>query len=125
VKHLVIPDVENRVRGLPCRVRALVAVRDSRQAGPFAVIRYENPKIPERKKIWATQFSLAGVVNVDPKLIEKLAETWDCSGRDIKGLVRLTTRYCRAHKIEPSFEDFKRMAMFRGMVEDQFYKDSK
>jgi hypothetical protein len=98
------------------------AIDDAIISRCIAVIRYENPKVPEREKIWATQFSLAGVANVDPALITKLAQTWDCSGRDIKGLVRLTTRYCRAHKHEPTFADFQRMAMFRGLVDDPFYR---
>lgn len=80
----------------------------------IAVIDYKNPGYEERKSIWKKQAELAGA-ELPEKLIDDLAFKWDCSGRDIKGLIRLTSRYCRAHNLKPDMATFVRLATFRGM----------
>lgn len=92
----------------------LDAIDDAIVSRCIAVIKYENPGEKERRSIWATQFQLNGI-EVPADLIIHLAHEWNASGRDIKGLVKLTTRYCNAHNKQPEFDDFRRMATFRGM----------
>ena len=92
----------------------LDAIDDAIVSRCIAVIKYANPGVEERRKIWETQLRLLSVT-VDNAMISSMAQHWDCSGRDIKGLVRLTSRYCRAHDRVPMFDDFKRMAAFRGL----------
>jgi hypothetical protein len=80
----------------------------------IAVIKYDNPGPAERRKIWHTQCGFSKL-DLDDALIDELVHKWPCSGRDIKGLVRLTSRYCRAHNRQPTMADFVRMAAFRGL----------
>ena len=92
----------------------LDAIDDAIISRCIAVIRYENPGPNERRAIWQTQLDLSGI-ELTEDLIERLANHFEASGRDIKGLVRLTARYCRAHDKQPDFEDFVRMGTFRGL----------
>lgn len=59
----------------------------------IALIRYHPPGLEDRRRIWAVmaeQFGLA----VDTKLLETLAALFpEASGRDIKGLAKLTAKY--------------------------------
>ncbi|MFP3616204.1 AAA family ATPase, partial [Paraburkholderia sp. SIMBA_050] len=49
------------------------------------------------------------------ELIEALTNAWpQSSGRDIKELLKLTTRYCRAKEIPLSEDAFRICATFRG-----------
>lgn len=92
----------------------LDAIDDAIISRCIAVIKYENPGPDERLAIWRTQLDLSGVELPD-ELVKELADYFEASGRDIKGLVRLTTRYCRVHNKSMDFDDFLRMAAFRGL----------
>ena len=55
-------------------------------------------------------------LNLDPLLIQRLSETFPkASGRDIKGLAKLVSKYVTHKAVEPSLEVFRRCAVFRGM----------
>jgi AAA+ superfamily predicted ATPase len=92
----------------------LDAIDDAIVSRCIAVIKYQNPPISERLKIWRTQAELNGLSLTEDQLLT-LAEKFECSGRDIKGLVRLTGRFCKAKNKQPEFADFQRLAAFRGM----------
>lgn len=81
----------------------------------IALIRYHPPSLDDRRRIWqvmATQFGLA----VDPTLFDTLAEVFpDATGRDIKGLTKLVTKYCHHKQTAPTLEVFRRCSVFRGM----------
>ena len=81
----------------------------------IALIRYHPPDRASRARIWqvmAEQFGLA----VDNTVIDALAGLFpDASGRDIKGLAKLTAKYCSQKGLPPSIEAFQRCSIFRGM----------
>jgi hypothetical protein len=55
-------------------------------------------------------------LKVDDALITELALTFtQASGRDIKGLAKLTAKFCSHKSVSPTLEVFKRCSVFRGM----------
>ncbi len=85
----------------------------------IALIKFYPPDGTARRKIWTVmteQFGLA----VDRPLLDQLTETFPAaSGRDIKGLAKLVSKYCHHKKVRPSLEVFKRCSIFRGMDLDE------
>jgi hypothetical protein len=81
----------------------------------IALIRYHAPDRDGRIRIWqvmAEQFGLA----LDAGLVERLADIFPtATGRDIKGLTKLTAKYCNQKQLPPSQDAFQRCAIFRGM----------
>lgn len=81
----------------------------------IALIKFYPPDAEARRKIWTVmteQFGLA----VDPALIDVLVETFPAtSGRDIKGLAKLVSKYCRHRGCPPTLEIFERCSIFRGI----------
>ena len=81
----------------------------------IALIRFHPPHREDRRKIWTVmgeQFEL----NLAPALVDALADTFaKASGRDIKGLAKLTAKYCNQKKVAPDLEVFRRCAVFRGL----------
>lgn len=82
----------------------------------LAIIRFELPGLVERKRIWK---ELGDTYKLDlvkkPKEVDRLAKTWECSGRDIKGLIRLSIKYAAQRTKKPvTFDDIRRLAVFRG-----------
>lgn len=81
----------------------------------IAQIIYETPSKENAVKIWnvlAKEFEL----NLKPSVIEELTEHFtQISGRDIKELLRLTGRYCKAKGFDLEFKHFLSCAQFRGL----------
>ena len=81
----------------------------------IALIRYHPPDALARRRIWqvmAEQFDLA----LDEGLVDELVVLFPhATGRDIKGLAKLVTKYCAQKCRPPSLDAFKRCAMFRGL----------
>jgi hypothetical protein len=80
----------------------------------IATIQYEVPPKDDAIRLWQ---SLSAQFNADmsDELIEKLTTTYSqASGRDIKELLKLTSKFCRAKKIPFSEDAFKQCAVFRG-----------
>ena len=81
----------------------------------IALIRYDPPDSESRRRIWQVmlaQFAL----EVDDALLAELVELFPgASGRDIKGLAKLTAKYCSQKQVRPSSEVFRRCSVFRGM----------
>ena len=83
----------------------------------IAMIRYEQPDRDARRRIWQVmleQFALAA----DDALLDELVDLFPAaSGRDIKGLAKLTAKYCRQKQIPPGVESFRRCSIFRAMAQ--------
>ena len=89
-------------------------VDDAIRSRCIATIEYSTPQRPDAIRLWrllADQFG----AELDDDLIEVLTTVYPkASGRDIKELLKLTTRYCRAKRIPLSREAFELCGMFRG-----------
>lgn len=81
----------------------------------IALIRFYPPDDLARRKIWAVmceQFELS----VDDALLDQLVDAFaSASGRDIKGLAKLVSKYCHHKKVAPTIDVFMRCAIFRGI----------
>ncbi|KAB7891347.1 AAA family ATPase [Poseidonibacter ostreae] len=79
-------------------------------------LKFKKPQEEERRAIWniyIKQFNLP----CDDELIDKLVSEFDnVSGRDIKNISRLVSRYIQGYNIEkPTYENFSDCAIFRGV----------
>ena len=80
----------------------------------IAKIQYETPSKADAMLLWRLLGEQLGA-NLNSDLIEALTSTYhQASGRDIKELLKLTTRYCRAKEIPLSEDAFRMCALFRG-----------
>lgn len=81
----------------------------------IATIQFEPPKADDAKRIWqvlSTQFQFA----LKDQLVDDLvAHFQDISGRDIKELLKLTSKWCRQKKVAPTLEVFRSCSQFRGL----------
>ncbi|MGZ5077113.1 MAG: AAA family ATPase, partial [Methylobacter sp.] len=81
----------------------------------IALIKYYPPDREARRRIWQVmveQFEL----KVDADLIGQLVDIFpEATGRDIKGLSKLVSKYCQHKKAAPTLDVFKRCSIFRGM----------
>jgi hypothetical protein len=80
----------------------------------IATIHYDTPPKPDALRLWkllAQQFG----ADLGDDLVEALTAAYpNASGRDIKELLKLATRYCEAKQIPLSQEAFRLCALFRG-----------
>lgn len=80
----------------------------------IAVIRYETPSREDAVKLWkslSSQFE----VQLSDHLIDKLVRDFpNSSGRDIKELLKLTSRLCISTESPVTLEAFHQCAVFRG-----------
>lgn len=80
----------------------------------IAKIHYEIPSREDAFRLWALLAQQFGAALPEP-LIDRLVTAYpNASGRDIKELLKLTTRYCDAKKIPLSEDAFRVCAVFRG-----------
>ena len=80
----------------------------------IAKIQYETPPKPDAIRLWKLLAEQLGADLTDD-LIEALTSAYPkASGRDVKELLKLTTRYCRAKQIPLSEDAFRTCALFRG-----------
>lgn len=90
-------------------------VDDAIKSRCIAIIRYETPGKDDAKRIWATlatQFKMP----MSDGLIEALVDKYPkASGRDIKELLKLASKYSRQRKVDIDLELFRKVAMFRGI----------
>jgi len=81
----------------------------------IALIRFNAPDREDRRKIWgvmAAQFGLS----IAPELQARLPDIFPtASGRDIKGLAKLVSKYCNQKQQAPTEEVFRRCSMFRAL----------
>ena len=68
-----------------------------------------------RRRIWGVmteQFQLP----VEPKLLDELVYMFPtATGRDIKGLTKLTAKFCSHKDVKPTADVFIRCSIFRGL----------
>ncbi|WP_029005762.1 ATP-binding protein [Azorhizobium doebereinerae] len=81
----------------------------------IALIKFHAPDALARRKIWgvmSAQFAL----DADGALLDALVDVFPAaSGRDIKGLAKLVSKYCRHKQVPASLAVFERCAVFRGL----------
>jgi hypothetical protein len=81
----------------------------------IALIRYHPPDREARTRIWRVMVEQFGLA-VDDATIQMLADMFpEATGRDIKGLAKLTTKYCSQKAVPPTVAAFQRCSIFRGM----------
>lgn len=81
----------------------------------IALIKYQAPDLNDRRKIWRVMTEQFGL-SIDNTLINELADLFpEASGRDIKGLAKLVSKYCHHKVIKPNLDVFKRCSVFRGL----------
>lgn len=82
----------------------------------IAIIKYEYPNKDDARKLWtvlSTQFNVALSEDVLNDLLEMFPRV---SGRDIKELLKLTSKFIRRKNLPVSVEVFRQCAMFRGVI---------
>ena len=80
-----------------------------------ALLRYKAPVASDAFKIWKIQSKLFDI-NLTDELTQQLVEKYpNASGRDIRNLCKITTKYLRAKGQEPNLEAFRICAQFRGL----------
>jgi len=90
-------------------------VDDAIQSRCIAMITYETPSKSDATKIWkviSKQFDM----DLSDTTIDELTTHFDkASGRDIKELSKLTSKFCRRKDIPLDFEAFRKCAQFKGL----------
>ncbi len=83
----------------------------------IALIRYHAPDRESRARIWGVMLEQFGLADDGAdELCAQLADVFpEASGRDIKGLAKLTAKYCSQKRVAPGLEAFQRCSIFRGM----------
>lgn len=81
----------------------------------IAMIRYHPPGADDRRRIWQVMTEQFGL-QVAPQLIDELVARFpDASGRDIKGLAKLVSKFCQHKDLPADLDAFARCCVFRGM----------
>lgn len=81
----------------------------------IALIRFHPPSRDDRLRIWAVMAAQFGL-KIAPELLQRLPDIFpQASGRDIKGLAKLSAKYCNQKQQPPTEEVFRRCAMFRAL----------
>lgn len=80
----------------------------------IATIHYETPSPTDARRLWRMQAEQVGAY-LDDGLIETLASRYpDASGRDIKELMKLASRYCKVRGLPYTEDVFRLCGLFRG-----------
>jgi len=81
----------------------------------IAVVKYTRPSRENAKCIWKV-LSESFRVHLSDEFVDKLVEKFpNASGRDIKELLKLSSRYARGKGIDLDLEVFRKCAQFRGL----------
>jgi len=81
----------------------------------IALIRFNAPDREDRRKIWGVMAGQFGL-SIESQLQARLPDIFPtASGRDIKGLAKLVSKYCKQKKLPPTEEVFRRCSMFRAL----------
>ena len=81
----------------------------------IAMIKYHAPNAADRRKIWGVMSEQFGL-GLEPGLIDALVSIFPAAtGRDIKGLSKLVSKFCMQKQLPPSLEVFIRCSVFRGL----------
>ena len=81
----------------------------------IATIQYEVPPKEDALRLWKT-LALQFNADMSDELIDALSNIYaKCSGRDIKELLKLTSKFCKSKQIPLSEDAFRQCAVFRGI----------
>ena len=81
----------------------------------IATIHYETPRREDAARLWRLQAEQCGA-ELDDRLVDALTAAYPkASGRDIKELMKLATRYARAKQMALSEDVFRLCAQFRAV----------
>lgn len=81
----------------------------------IATIHYETPRREDAARLWRLQAEQCGA-ELDDRLLDALTAAYPkASGRDIKELMKLATRYARAKQMALSEDVFRLCAQFRAV----------
>lgn len=81
-----------------------------------AVIAYETPSPQDAARLWTTLAAQLGA-ELPEGLVQRLVVAYPAaSGREIKQLLKLTTKFCRKKDIPLSEQAFAQCAVFRGIA---------
>nr|MBL8411778.1 ATP-binding protein [Dechloromonas sp.] len=81
----------------------------------IALIRFTAPDREDRRKIWGVMAGQFGL-SIQPELLARLPDIFPtASGRDIKGLAKLVSKYCSQKQLPATEEVFRRCSMFRAL----------
>lgn len=81
----------------------------------IATIRYQRPARENAKRIWKV-LSESFQVRLSDELVNQLVDRFpNASGRDIKELLKLSSRYAKGKGIDLDLEVFRKCAQFRGL----------
>jgi hypothetical protein len=81
----------------------------------IAIIQYDVPCKADASHLWKSMAAQFHVELADP-LVERLTTLYPgASGRDIKELLKLTAKFCKAKQLPLSEEAFRQCAVFRGI----------
>ncbi len=81
----------------------------------IATIQYEVPPKEDALRLWKT-LALQFNADLSDELIDALSNIYaKCSGRDIKELLKLTSKFCKSKQIPLSEDAFRQCAVFRGI----------
>lgn len=81
-----------------------------------AMFKYETPDSVQARKIWKVLSKQFGISLSAAFIAELVKQFPDLSGRDIKQLLKLTSKYCKQRKQVMDVEAFRVCAMFRGIA---------
>ena len=82
----------------------------------IATIQYETPDRADASRLWRLQADQFGAT-LDDELVEALTAAYPtASGRDIKELMKLATRYAKAKQTALSEDVFRLCAQFRAIA---------
>jgi len=82
----------------------------------IAIIKFEHPTTDDAKKIWRVMADQFGI-DLPDDMINKLVQQFDkASGRDIKELLKLTSKFSRRKGVPLDTEAFRQCAIFRGVL---------
>ena len=82
----------------------------------IAVIRYDTPPADAARQLWRTLSAQFGADIPEPLQEELLARYPQISGRDIKEMIKLATRYCAYKGLPLTTEVIALCAVFRGII---------
>lgn len=81
----------------------------------IAVIAYEPPCAEDARRLWVTMAAQLGSDMPDELVDELVVAYAGASGRDIKELLKLTSKYCRRKGVPMSAQAFAQCAVFRDL----------
>lgn len=81
----------------------------------IAVIDYQPPGPDDARRLWSTLSTQLGVELPGTVIDRLVVEYAGASGRDIKELLKLTSKYCRRKELPLSTQSFAQCAVFRGI----------